>query len=72
MEVYGSCGGRVGTVNQVHGQVLRLGRDGPDAGGKHHYIPVQWVQTVGDAIHLGKTCDEVTHLWGKEPVEAGG
>jgi len=71
LEVYGSCGGRVGTVDRVEGRLLKLARDDPNAGGEHHYIPVLWVESVGDAIHLSKTCDEATHTWQTAPVEAG-
>jgi hypothetical protein len=70
MAVYGSCGGRVGTVDRAVGRLIRLAPDGPD-GGEPHYIPVAWVESVGDAIRLGKTCDEVTHMWQTVPVEAG-
>jgi hypothetical protein len=70
MAVHGSCGGLVGTVDAVEGHLIKLTRDGPNAAGQHHYIPVQWVASVGDVIHLSKTCDEVLHTWETEPVEA--
>ena len=48
MAVHGSCGGRVGTVDSVEGHLIKLTRDGPNAAGQHHYIPVQWVASVGE------------------------
>lgn len=62
MEVYASCGTRVGTVDHVQGDRIKLTKnDSPD--GQHHLIPVAWVAKVHDHIHLSKDHEEVQAQW---------
>ena len=58
MEVVGSDGQHVGTVDHLEGQdQIKLTRnDSPD--GRHHYIPTDWVDRVDDTVHLNKPADE--------------
>src|SRR5438270_644300 len=52
MEVHGSCGNRVGLVDRVEGGSIRLTRASFGSGGEHHYIPLSWVEAVGESIRL--------------------
>lgn len=47
MEVVGSCGNHVGTVDHVEGDQIKLARkDDPDGGGHHHYLPLSAVASI--------------------------
>ena len=62
MEVIGSCGNKLGTVDHVEGERIKLTKqDSPD--GQHHYIPTQWVESVDDKVHLSKNCGEAQREW---------
>jgi len=62
MEVYASCGTKVGKVDHVEGDRIKLTKnDSPD--GQHHLIPVSWVAKVHDHIHLSKDHKEVQSQW---------
>ncbi len=62
MEVYASCGTKVGKVDHVQGDSIKLTKnDSPD--GQHHLIPMSWVAKVHDHIHLSKDHKEVQSQW---------
>jgi hypothetical protein len=62
MEVYSSCGCRVGTVDHLEGGAIKLTRkDSPD--GQHHFLPTGWVARVDDHVHLNKNADETKQGW---------
>ena len=63
MEVIGSDGSRVGTVDKVEGQTIKLAKNDPNASGSHHWIPMDWVQRVDQHVHLSKSRDEVSRNW---------
>jgi hypothetical protein len=53
MEVLGSDGVHVGTVDHLEGRdQVKLTKDDPDAGGEHHFIPLAWVDRVDKRVHL--------------------
>ena len=53
MEVVGSDGVHVGTVDHLEGRdTVKLTKDDPDAGGEHHLIPLAWVDHVEMKVHL--------------------
>jgi hypothetical protein len=61
-EVYASCGTKIGTVDHVEGDSIKLTRSGsPD--GQHHRIPLSWVAKVHDHVHLNKDHKEVQSQW---------
>ena len=64
-EVVGSDGAHVGTVDHVEGDNrIKLTRRDPNAGGEHHYIPLDWVDSVeGDRVRLNKTGEEAEAQW---------
>jgi len=72
-EVLGSDGQHVGTVDHVRGDQIELTKTDKDAGGKHHYIPSSWLQTVeGNKVMLSKTADQAKQHWRDEARDAGG
>ena len=61
-DVYASCGTKVGRVDHVEGDSIKLTKnDSPD--GQHHRIPLSWVAKVHDQIHLSKDHKEVQSQW---------
>ena len=51
MEVRGSDGSHVGTVDGVEGDKIKLTRNGsPD--GEHHYVDLAQVERVDEHVHL--------------------
>lgn len=67
MEVVGSCGAHVGTVDRREGSSIKLTKTDPDAGGVHHYIPTDWVASIDDKVHLNIDCGEAHAKWTLEP-----
>lgn len=66
MEVLGSDGGHVGTVDKVSGDTLILTRSDPGADGVHRAIPCGWIDRVEDKVTLNITGEEVTRRWRTE------
>ena len=62
MEVVGSDGGFVGTIDHVQGSELKLTK-GSDKSGQHHFIPLDWVATVDTKVHLSKAARDVKTQW---------
>ena len=61
-DVYASCGTKIGTVDHVEGDSIKLTRSGsPD--GQHHRIPLSWVAKVHDHVHLNKDHVAVQSEW---------
>lgn len=59
MEVRGSDGKHVGTVDRVEGDRIKLTRSDPDAGGQHHYMDLAAVKEIkDDCLIVNKTADE--------------
>lgn len=63
MEVLGSDGQHVGTVDKVSGDKIILTKNDKDAGGHHHSIPSRWIQSVDDKVTIRKTADEAKREW---------
>ena len=61
MEVIASDGTAVGTVDQVEGEAVRLGRG---ADGNHHLVPLTWVDRVDAHVHLNVGRDRLTGVTG--------
>ncbi len=62
--VVGLDGKHVGTVDKVEGPQIKLTKKDPDAGGIHHYIPLELVHAVdGGTVTLSKPADEVMREW---------
>src|SRR5215813_3029160 len=64
MEVVGSDGVHVGTVDHLEGRdTVKLTKDDPDAGGEHHYIPLAWIDHVEMKVHLKQSAAEAKARW---------
>jgi hypothetical protein len=65
MEVVGSDGEHVGTVDHCEGSnVIKLTKNDPAAGGEHHYIPFAWVDRIDQRVHLAHPGNEARARWG--------
>ena len=64
MKVFGSDKQPVGTVDHVEGDRIKLAKNDPEAGGQHHFIPADWVESVeGDEVCLRQNAQEVRRQW---------
>jgi hypothetical protein len=70
MEVVGSDGTHVGTVDAVRGDRILLTRTDKDAGGVHHSIPSRWIQSVDTRVTLARSADEAKAAWREEQRDA--
>ncbi len=63
MEVVGSDRQRVGKVDHVEGNRLKLAKsDAPD--GRHHYIDLSSCDRIdGDQVVLNQTCEQARKSW---------
>ena len=70
MDVIASCGKKIGVVDRVEGDSIKLTKkDSPD--GQHHLIPTSWVARVDQHVHLNKNSEEAAREWRDAPVPAG-
>jgi hypothetical protein len=72
MPVIASCGKRVGTVEAVEDDSIKVTKDAVAAPGKPRYIPTDWVDGVEDCVHLNKNSQQVEEGATVEPTGAGG
>ena len=64
MEVLGSDGAHVGTVDHMEGAgEIKLRTDDSDAAGEDHYIPLAWVVHAEIKVHLRQCGDEAKAWW---------
>jgi hypothetical protein len=69
MEIVGSDGQHVGTVDHLDGQRIKLTKTDPAAGGEHHYLHLDVVEAVRDGkIVLNRTAAQAKDEWGVESV----
>ena len=63
MDVIASDGAKIGSVDHMDGtnQIKLTKQDAPD--GKHHLIPLNWVDHVDQHVHLNKSGADVTSHW---------
>jgi hypothetical protein len=72
MDVVGSDGQHVGTIDHVDGSMLKLTKNDPQAGGTHHWIPQDWIASVDDSVKLNKSCSDAQEQWvASPPTESG-
>ncbi len=73
-EIVGSDGAHVGTVDHMDGSDrIKLTRKDPEAHGHHHYIPLEWVESVeNDKVRLNKTSQEAVAHWQHDNAEKQG
>jgi hypothetical protein len=69
MEVLGSDGQHVGTVDHMEGEdQIKLTKNDPEADGMHHFIPMDWVDHVDAKVHLNKSSREAKREWKPGPM----
>lgn len=62
MDVIASCGTKIGVVDGVEGNAIKLTKkDSRD--GAHHFISTNWVDHVDDHVHLNKNSKEAEQNW---------
>ena len=66
MDVVGSDGEHVGTVDKVRGDRIILTKNDADAGGRHHSIPSSWLDSVDGKVTLRKSASEAKSAWRDE------
>ena len=66
MEVLGSDGEKIGTVDAVHGDRIVLTKNDENAGGHHHSIPCSWIEQVDEKVTVNKTREEAMREWRDE------
>ena len=52
------------TVDGVGSDVIKVTRDGA---GKHHYIPLTWVTSIDDRVHIDRPGDQAMREWSEMP-----
>jgi len=63
-QVVASCGTHVGVVDHLDGERIKLAKSDPESGGKHHSIPLEWVDKVdANKVVLTKNHEEVFAGW---------
>ena len=63
MEVRAADGRHVGTVDHLDGESRIKLTKGDSTDGKHHLIPLEWVDHVDAHVHLNKNADDVQRQW---------
>ena len=64
MEVLSSDGKHVGRVDHVRGSEIELAKLDLQAMGKHHLIPLSWVDMIeDDTVRLNMTKDAARAAW---------
>jgi hypothetical protein len=70
MDVIASCGKKVGVVDHIENETIKLTKnDSPD--GKHHFIPTGWVDHVDTHVHLKKNSEETEQGWKLDAAACG-
>jgi hypothetical protein len=66
MPVICSEGGQFAVVDHLEGtNLIKLTRD---KDGKHHYIPVSWVTSVDEAVHVDRPGRQAMREWSEQPT----
>jgi hypothetical protein len=67
MPVVCSEDGQFAVVDHLEGKAaIKLNKDDT---GQHHYIPLAWVTSVDDKVHVDRTGDEAMKAWATSPDE---
>lgn len=70
MAVVGSCGNRVGVVDHVEGDAIKLTKN-DSSDGQHHFIPMGWVDNVDNEVHLSKNSMDAQKQWKSSAADCG-
>lgn len=67
LEIEGSDGVHVGTVDGLSGTLLKLKKSDPASGGTHHYLDIGLVVAIeGDTLKLLVPAAEARQRWSEE------
>lgn len=66
MQVVGSDGQHVGTVDGIEGSQIKLTKSDPEAQGVHHFIPLTAVAEVTEVVTLTETAENTMAHWDSE------
>ena len=68
MPVVCSENGQFATVDHLEGKdTIKLSRDEK---GEHHYIPLKWVKTVDDKVHIDRPGSQAMREWSTKAPSA--
>ena len=68
MPVVCSENGQFATVDHVEGtDSIKLTKDKT---GQHHFIPLTWVTSVDDKVHIDRPGDQAMREWTSQPPKA--
>jgi hypothetical protein len=70
MDVIASCGKKVGVVDHIEGNAIKLTRN-DSSDGMHHFIPKEWVDHVDSHVHLKKNSMETEAGWKTDASSCG-
>ena len=65
MPVVGSNNGQFAIVDHIEGKSLKLTKDDK---GEHHYIPLEWIKTVDDKVHIDRPSNQAMNEWSTRPL----
>ncbi len=66
MAVVCSENGQFATVDHVEGtDLIKLAKD---KSGQHHFIPLAWVTSVDDKVHVDRPGDQAMREWTTSPT----
>jgi hypothetical protein len=63
MQILGSDGGYIGKVDAIDGKSIRVAYEDPEGGGDYHFLPMAWVKSVDEAVHLNRSVEEMMQTW---------
>ncbi len=66
MEVVGSDGKHIGTVDKVREDRILLTKNDKDADGRHHSFPSSWIIDVGDKVKVSRSAEDAKQHWHDE------
>ncbi len=57
---------QIAIVEHMEGsETIKLAKDAKD---QHHYIPISWVKSVDDKVHLDRPGDQAMREWSTTPT----
>jgi hypothetical protein len=70
MDVIASCGTKVGVVDHVEGNAIKLTKNSCNDG-MHHFLPLSMVDYVDRHVHLNKNSSEAMAGWHADAASCG-
>lgn len=65
MAIVCSNNGQFAVVDHLEGRdMIKLAKD---ASGQHHYIPLTWITSVDDKVHVDRPGDQAMREWSTTP-----